>query len=85
MALVSPIARSKVSLMPWDECEAESQFPLPLLDEGTKQMRWSPESAAVNVKRPAEAPFCEITRWSLSKISYALLLVKYVTSLGKRV
>jgi hypothetical protein len=53
-------------------CEStESQALLPELDEGVKQILWSPESAAVKVNRPDDAPFCETTRWSLSKISCA--------------
>lgn len=34
-----------------------------------KQILWSPESAALNVKRPDEEPFWETTRWSLSNTS----------------
>jgi hypothetical protein len=67
--LVSPIARSSVSLMPLGPWDCDSQDDLPLFEDGMKQILWSPESAAVNVKRPDEAPFWEITRWSLSKTS----------------
>jgi hypothetical protein len=68
-ALVSPMARSRVSLMP-PMCEStESQLLEPEVDEGVKQILWSPESAAVKVKRPDEEPFWETTRWSLSKVS----------------
>jgi len=57
IALVSPMARSRVSLMPPIGCKAESQPAEPELDEGVKQILWSPESAALKVKRPAEDPF----------------------------
>jgi hypothetical protein len=70
IALVSPIARSKVSLMPPIGCKAESQPEFPEFEDGTKQILWSPESAALKVKRPDEEPFCDTTRWSLSNTSY---------------
>ena len=69
ISLVSPIARSSVSLMPPWGCRAESQPVPPDDEEGVKQILWSPESAALNVKRPAEEPFWETTRWSLSNTS----------------
>ena len=46
-----------------------SQPERPDVDEGVKQILWLPDSAAEKVKRPAEDPRCETTRWSLSKIS----------------
>ncbi len=70
IALVSPIAKSRVSLIPPIGCRAESQPEPPDVDEGVKQILWSPESAALKVKRPDEEPFCETTRWSLSNTSY---------------
>ena len=42
---------------------------LPDVDDGVKQILWSPASAAEKVKRPAEEPFWETTRWSLSNTS----------------
>jgi hypothetical protein len=66
--LVSPIARSRVILTPPRDCPP-SQPECPDACEGVKQILWSPESAAVNVKRPSAEPLCEMTRWSLSKIS----------------
>lgn len=62
MALVSPIARSSVSLIPPMGCKAESQPVEPELEEGVKQILWSPESAALKVKRPEAEPFWETTR-----------------------
>ena len=38
-------------------------------EDGVKQILWSPESAALKVKPPAEEPFWETTRWSLSNTS----------------
>lgn len=56
-ALVAPIARSSVSLMP-PMCEStESQALPPDVDEGVKQILCSPESAAVNVNWPSEDAF----------------------------
>ena len=50
-------------------CKAESHPWPPELEEGVKQILWSPESAAVNVKRPDDEPFWVTTRWSLSNTS----------------
>lgn len=47
----------------------DSQPGRPLLDDGVKQILWSPASAAEKVKRPDEVPRWETTRWLLSKIS----------------
>jgi hypothetical protein len=41
---------------------AESQPEEPEFDEGVKQILWSPDSAAVKVKRPDEEPFWLMTR-----------------------
>ena len=49
---------------------ADSQLERPLLDEGVKQILWSPASADVKVNLPEEPPRWETTRWSLSKISW---------------
>jgi len=49
---------------------ADSQLERPLLDEGVKQILWSPASAAVKVNLPEAPPRWETTRWSLSKISW---------------
>lgn len=49
---------------------ADSQLDRPLLDEGVKQILWSPASAAVKVNLPEAPPRWETTRWSLSKISW---------------
>lgn len=68
--LVSPITMSRRSLMPPLGFVMESQPVRPLLDEGMKQILWSPASAAEKVKRPEEVPRWETTRWLLSKISY---------------
>ncbi len=62
IALVSPMARSSVSLMPPLGDDTDSQFDRPLLDEGVKQMRCSPAAAVVKVKRPPGPPRCETTR-----------------------
>lgn len=62
IALVSPIAKSKVNLIPPIGCKAESQPVDPEFEDGVKQILWSPESAALKVKRPDEEPFCETTR-----------------------
>jgi hypothetical protein len=48
---------SSVSLIPPVGCRAESQPLEPEVDEGVKQILWSPESAALKVKRPADEPF----------------------------
>lgn len=50
--------------------DMESQPVRPLLDEGMKQILWSPASAAEKVNRPEEVPRWETTRWLLSKTSY---------------
>jgi hypothetical protein len=42
----------------------------PLLEEGVKQILWSPDSAAVKVNLPEAPPRWETTRWSLSKVSW---------------
>lgn len=60
--LVSPMAMSSESLIPPCGCSADSHPVDPDVDDGTKQILWSPLSAAVKVKRPADEPFCEITR-----------------------
>ena len=52
---------------------AESHEVRPELDDGVKQILWSPASAAEKVKRPEDRPRWETTRWSLSKISCYLL------------
>ena len=69
IALVSPIAMSRVSLMPPLGELRDSQFDRPLLEEGVKQILWSPASAAVKVNLPELLPRWDTTRWSLSKIS----------------
>lgn len=69
ITLVSPIVMSRVSLMPPLGLDVLSQPVLPLLDEGVKQILWSPASWAVNVNLPPEAPFCVTIRWLLSKSS----------------
>lgn len=66
--LVSPVARSNVSLTPPTAWPLRSQPPL-VICEGVKQMRWSPESAALKVNRPSELPRVLTTRWSWSKSS----------------
>lgn len=55
--------------MPPFECNALSQLLEPEVEEGVKQILWSPASAAVKVKRPEDEPVWKTTRWSLSKIS----------------
>jgi len=62
MALVSPMAKSRVNLIPPVGCKALSQPVLPEVEDGTKHILWSPESAAVNVNRPADDPFWDTTR-----------------------
>ena len=69
-ALVSPMATSSVRRMPPLGAVADSQLDRPLLDEGVKQILWSPASAAVKVNLPEAPPRWETTRWSLSKISW---------------
>ena len=69
MALVSPMAMSRVRRMPPLGDERESQFDRPELDDGVKQILWSPASAAVNVNFPEAPPRWLTTRWSESKIS----------------
>jgi hypothetical protein len=54
--LVSPITRSRVSLMPPLGFLAESHEVRPELEDGVKQSLWSPASAAEKVKRPEAAP-----------------------------
>lgn len=70
MALESPTAMSRVSRMPPLGAWVDSQLPRPLLDDGVKQTRCSPASAAVKVNLLPLLPRCETTRWSLSKTSY---------------
>ena len=73
MALVSPITRSRFSRMPPTGCPPLSQPPAAAADDAVKQILWSPESAALKVKRPALDPRCETTRWSLSKVSSTVM------------
>jgi hypothetical protein len=54
--LVSPITKSRVNLMPPLGFLAESHEVRPELDEGVKQILWSPASAAEKVKRPEADP-----------------------------
>lgn len=68
---VSPITRSSFILMPPLGLCAESHADRPEVDEGTKQILWSPASWAVKVKRPEAEPRWETTRWLLSKTSCA--------------
>ena len=68
--LVSPMAMSRERRMPPLGEAADSQLERPLLDEGVKQILWSPASAAVKVNLPEAPPRWETTRWSLSKISW---------------
>jgi hypothetical protein len=49
--------------------DTDSQLDRPLLEEGVKQILWSPDSAAVKVNLPEAPPRWETTRWSLSKVS----------------
>lgn len=77
MLLVSPMARSNENLI-----APRSPLGAPPLNhppegapDGAKQIRWSPESAAVNVKRPFAAPRCDTTRWSLSNVSSTVIAI----------
>lgn len=63
------MAMSRVRRMPPLGDETESQLDRPLLEEGVKQILWSPASAAVKVNLPEPPPFWETTRCSLSKTS----------------
>jgi len=73
ISLVSPIAKSKCNFTPFswfanhpelaDVCDAQ------------KHNLCSPESPAVNVKRPLEEPFWFTTRWSLSKVSSTVIWI----------
>jgi len=72
---VSPMAMSRCSFVP-PRCEPELNQPaLAAFAEDVKQRRCSPDSAAVNVKRPFEAPFWFTTRWSLSNVSSTVMWI----------
>lgn len=84
IALVSPIAKSSVNLMPPMGWRADSQPVEPEFEEGVKQILWSPDSAALKVKRPDEEPFCETTRWSLSNTSLGIVNIYSFSRKTKR-
>ena len=65
----SPMTRSSLILIPPLGACADNQPLRPDDELGEKQILWSPDSCAVKVKRPDEAPRCETTRWSLSNTS----------------
>jgi hypothetical protein len=62
ISLVSPMARSRLSLIPPLGERALSQPWRPEFEEGVKQILCSPASAALKVKRPEEEPRDDITR-----------------------
>ena len=70
ISLVSPMMRSRISLIPPLATCVDSQPVLPLLDDAVKQISWSPALCELKVKRPLEEPRCETMRWSLSNFSY---------------
>lgn len=70
ITLVSPMATSSVSRIPPLGEERDIQLFFPLVDDGVKQILWSPASAAVKVNLPVVPPRWETTRCSLSNISY---------------
>lgn len=67
--LVSPVARSNDNLIPPTGIPLANQPPSVPACAGVKQIRWSPDSAALNVKRPSEEPRVFTTRWSFWKVS----------------
>lgn len=73
--LVSPIARSKLNLMPPAGCPLLSQPLWVAALTGVKHSLCSPESAALKVKRPEAAPRWFTTRWSLSKTSSTVIVM----------
>ena len=62
ISLVSPMTRSRFILMPPLGFVVESQEERPELEDGVKQILWSPDSAAEKVNRPDDEPRWETTR-----------------------
>lgn len=70
ISLVSPIARSRCSRIPFGWLLNHPELCAWLAQ---KHSLCSPESIAVNVNRPLPLPFWFTTRWSLSKVSSTVM------------